>query len=360
MKLTAESTVINDDKLNTDIDNAQSTANSAKSVADNTAQYFWFTSSGTDTGAHISEKTQTQFISSPSGGNLLARSNGIAIRDGMVELATFTATGMNINYGSTSVAFYGESARVGSASDNNVLIDTNGTHIRNGSTVKASFGTSATIGQSNSFHIDVTPTSRLNSNWSGVDFYNNTTAHGSIISYNYEGQAALGLYGPTTSYTDGGQLRLFSTSLSSYFTGGYFLTGGRLYSNYGYSNTISTDNRVAINSDGAMGRYASSSRRYKEQIEDSTFDPHGLYNLKARQFVYKDGYFSLDDNNPHAYDLQVGFIAEEVEEYYPEAAVYDTDTGEIESWEERKIIPPMLTLIQELNDRVSELERSAK
>ena len=38
MKLTAESTVINDDKLNTNIDNAQSTANSAKSVADNTAQ----------------------------------------------------------------------------------------------------------------------------------------------------------------------------------------------------------------------------------------------------------------------------------------------------------------------------------
>lgn len=96
MKLTAESTVINDDKLNTNIDNAQSTANSAKSVADNTAQYFWFTSSGTDTGAHISEKTQTQFISSPSGGNLLARSNGVAVRDGLTELATF---GSNMRIG---------------------------------------------------------------------------------------------------------------------------------------------------------------------------------------------------------------------------------------------------------------------
>lgn len=99
MKLTAESTVINDAKINTDIDtaqtsadNAQTTANQAKTVADNTAQYFWFTSSGTDTGAHISEKTQTQFISSPSGGNLLARSNGIAVRDGLVELASFGTT----------------------------------------------------------------------------------------------------------------------------------------------------------------------------------------------------------------------------------------------------------------------------
>lgn len=96
MKLTAESTVINDDKLNTNIDNAQSTANSAKQVADNTAQYFWFTSSGSDTGAHISEKTQEQFVANPSGGNLLARSTGIAVREGTTELARFSADGAQI------------------------------------------------------------------------------------------------------------------------------------------------------------------------------------------------------------------------------------------------------------------------
>ena len=113
MKLTAESTVINDEKLNTNIDNAQTTAdgaqataNEAKQVADDTAQYFWFTSTGTDTGAHISEKTQAEFISNPSGGNLLARSNGIAVRDGLEELATFTGT----------------EARVGRSGFNNVTI----------------------------------------------------------------------------------------------------------------------------------------------------------------------------------------------------------------------------------------------
>lgn len=120
MKLTAESTVVNDAKINTDIDgaqttadnaqtsadnaqstadtavskadNAQATANQAKQVADNTAQYFWFKSTGSDTGAHISEKTQAQFEANPSGGNLLARSNGIAVRDGLSELATFGTT----------------------------------------------------------------------------------------------------------------------------------------------------------------------------------------------------------------------------------------------------------------------------
>lgn len=83
MKLTAESTVINDSKLNSDISDA-------RNIADSTAQYFWFKSTGTDTGAHISEKTQAEFIASPSGGNLLARSNGIAVRDGLQELAVFS------------------------------------------------------------------------------------------------------------------------------------------------------------------------------------------------------------------------------------------------------------------------------
>ncbi len=70
-------------------------AQSALQIANDTAQYFWFTSSGSDTGAHISEKTQAQFVANPSGGNLLARSNGIAIREGLTELATF-GTSMQI------------------------------------------------------------------------------------------------------------------------------------------------------------------------------------------------------------------------------------------------------------------------
>lgn len=120
MKLTAESTVINDDKLNTNIDNAQTTANSAKQIADDTAQYFWFTSSGSDTGAHISEKTQAEFIANPSGGNLLARSNGIAVRDGLDELATF-----------------GSAARVGKTTAKNLLLDTNGFAFYNASDLLA-------------------------------------------------------------------------------------------------------------------------------------------------------------------------------------------------------------------------------
>jgi hypothetical protein len=70
-----------------------------KKIADNTNQYFWHTESGTDTGAHITEIPQDEFLADPDngGGNLLARSNGIAVRDGLQELASFSSSGMAIS-----------------------------------------------------------------------------------------------------------------------------------------------------------------------------------------------------------------------------------------------------------------------
>ena len=67
-------------------------------IAENTNQYFWHTETGTDTGAHITEKTKEEFLDDPQngGGNLLARSNGIAVRDGLEELAIFGADGTRI------------------------------------------------------------------------------------------------------------------------------------------------------------------------------------------------------------------------------------------------------------------------
>lgn len=77
---------------------ALSQAAAAKQIADDTEQHFWFTETGTDTGAHITEVTQEEWNDSgdpnyQSGGNLLARSNGIAVRNGLAELASFGSAG---------------------------------------------------------------------------------------------------------------------------------------------------------------------------------------------------------------------------------------------------------------------------
>ena len=52
-----------------------------------------------------------------------------------------------------------------------------------------------------------------------------------------------------------------------------------------------------------------------------------------------------------------GFIAEEIEEIYPAALIRKNDTNEPESWDERRIIPGMLALIQEQKKKIDELER---
>lgn len=79
-------------------------ASNALQIAEDTNQYFWHTETGTDTGAHITEIPKEDFIDDPAngGGNLLARSNGIAVRDGLAELAVFGADGSQIGKTGTS------------------------------------------------------------------------------------------------------------------------------------------------------------------------------------------------------------------------------------------------------------------
>lgn len=88
----------------------------------------------------------------------------------------------------------------------------------------------------------------------------------------------------------------------------------------------------------------SSSRRYKHDITNKISDElraERLYDLPMKQFVYNDGEDQYCDT---AGKTLPGFIAEEVAEIYPAAVIHKD--GEIESWDERRILPGMLDLIQ--------------
>lgn len=80
------------------VNTVKTVAEKAYKIAGNTDQFFWVTETGTDTGAHITEIPREDFLADPDngGGNLLARSNGMAVRDGMAELATFSSSGLNV------------------------------------------------------------------------------------------------------------------------------------------------------------------------------------------------------------------------------------------------------------------------
>ena len=116
--------------------------------------------------------------------------------------------------------------------------------------------------------------------------------------------------------------------------------------------------RVQTSSGGwSTVQYASSSsKRYKHDIAvltDEALDPHKLYDLPVRQFTYnEDVPVQYEDMRDQTLP---GFIAEEVAEIYPSAVIHNQD-GDIESWDERRIIPGMLALIQEQKKQIDDLQ----
>jgi hypothetical protein len=108
---------------------------------------------------------------------------------------------------------------------------------------------------------------------------------------------------------------------------------------------------------GRLVDNGASSQRYKHDIVNlmdvSELDPRRLYELPVRAFRYNLDYLSAYDDR---YDMLIqGFIAEEVDEFYPLAADYEPTIG-IHTWNERMIIPAMLALIQEQDARIKLLE----
>ena len=100
-----------------------------------------------------------------------------------------------------------------------------------------------------------------------------------------------------------------------------------------------------------------SSRRYKhaiEDLQDGALDPRRLLSLRIAQYIYNDG-VALQYPDMRG-QLLPGFIAEEVAEIYPAAVIRDKD-GRPESWDERRIIPGMLALIQQQEKKMEEYER---
>ena len=112
--------------------------------------------------------------------------------------------------------------------------------------------------------------------------------------------------------------------------------------------------------DGGIG-LVRSSRKYKKNIKDvdkNEIDYEALYNLPIRQFEFKDGIKGSGIDG-----VQIGFIADEVADVFPNAALRN-DNGEPSNWTDRTLIPAMLKLIQEqkktIDDLTSRVEKIEK
>lgn len=134
---------------------------------------------------------------------------------------------------------------------------------------------------------------------------------------------------------------------------------GQIVSTYAYDNTTSDGANVNVWANGLFRRAASSSRRYKKDIRallPEELEPDKLYELPIRSFRYKPGYLEKGDRREDK-DI-IGLIVEELETIYPIAVNYDKD-GQPEMWNAQILIPAMLKLIQEQNERIKKLEGEA-
>ena len=125
----------------------------------------------------------------------------------------------------------------------------------------------------------------------------------------------------------------------------------------GHQTTTNTANGFIFTTGGRIARSTASSERYKENIVDLSqvpeLDPKKLLDLPVRAFTYKEG--ELPETDDRHQQLIPGFIAEEVDAIYPVAADYVDGP---ESWNDRMIVPALLSLVQDLYKRIEKLENT--
>ena len=114
---------------------------------------------------------------------------------------------------------------------------------------------------------------------------------------------------------------------------------------------------LLLMTDGTVTRAASSSRRYKD-IGDtiSEMDIDNWYKIEPVWAKYKDGYLANGDENEGRY-LPM-FIAEDVEEHFPQAATHVNH--QIEDWNYRMMIPAMFAMIKQQKEEIESLKQAVK
>ena len=114
-----------------------------------------------------------------------------------------------------------------------------------------------------------------------------------------------------------------------------------------YGNTTSANNavEVMIDSNGNLGT-TSSSRRYKEDIQDMADASNGLLRLRPVTFRYKKPY--SDGSQP----VQYGLIAEEVADVYPDLVARSAG-GQIETVKYQVLGPMLLNEMQKQGSTIA-------
>lgn len=130
-----------------------------------------------------------------------------------------------------------------------------------------------------------------------------------------------------------------------------------IYASQAVSASVTAATNCFITSGGLIRKTSTtSSIRFKDNVTPIQsipgLDPKALLDLPVIGFTYKEGHIPSDDDR--YMQFIPGFIAEDVDAIYPIAADYDG--GNIETWNERMIVPGLLALVQDQEARIKKLE----
>lgn len=180
-------------------------------------------------------------------------------------------------------------------------------------------------------------TSYLQSSGGAIKLYSNGTIQVGNATIKSESNAmvirsGLKIYCGTSSFSDGTD-RIMFYNLTHVTSGGH----------------------MVFAKDGATVAYlSSSSKRYKDHVSDMTIEEaEKILNIPVIWFKYKKGY--LDESDWLNGKQLPGFYAEDVYDIFPEATQLN-EAGEPEDWNFRVMIPAMMKVIQNQNERINTLE----
>jgi len=280
-----------------------------------------------------------------SGARVIMNSAGIAgyNSSGTATFAINASTGAASFSGNiTGSAITGSTLNI----SGNCIIDSSGFLTATGATI-----TGTITATSGSFTGSIYASSGTIGGWTigSVDLSSGTGAFMNASTGNIGGNA-ITAFSSILSYGS-----ISTTSGAAIEAAGYIRANGALYA-AGHVTTGSAANCFINSSSGLIARSTASSQRYKHDIVNLTdvpeLDPTALYELPVRAFRFNKDY--LPETDDRAETLVPGLIAEEVDAIYP--AGVDYNAGQAETWNDRMLVPAMLSLIQDLNNRIKQVE----
>ena len=333
------------------------------------AQHFW----ADQDGAHVTEIGQDEFVLNPAngGGNLLAKSQGLYLRNGLTDLASFTTEGVNFYEEGSVVASFSSDAVTLGAGSMQALLNNSGLTINKDGLTRVELGESIVYYKPNGEDLAVLINEEQMHYEGAKDFsvemedgayFYLIGAYTTEFGYyapNYAEFSAMFNIGTDTDHSvslgigdDGNNHGVYSMSNGQWIicANGY----GGATSEVLLNRTSSSAGNVVIANNGNLSKGTNSSRRYKKDIKDigGELDPAKLYDARVVQFKYRDDYLMSDDQRFNK-DMG-GFIVEELEKVYPIAIDYSE--GQPEDWNYRYLVPPMLKLIQDQKTEIDNLK----